>query len=124
MAAAKPDWLGIAAAICAVSGIVLLLMALPGLINAPLLLFALAPWVLLIWLVSRVRRAQQVTRRCLICGYIGPMETFLQTARGGCFTLLLLMAAVVPGVLYIIWRWHTPVCPRCSSVNKAVIDDN
>lgn len=120
----KTDWLGIASLICAVAGTVMLLMALPSLLNVPMLLLGLAPWVLLVLLISRVRRAQSVVRRCLICGYVGPMETVLYSARGGCFTFILLMAFVVPGVLYMIWRWNTPTCPRCGAVNKAVISDD
>jgi hypothetical protein len=123
MGTAKNDWLGLAALACAILGTILLLMALPGLGDMLLPLAGIIPLALLAALMWRTRKAQQLQRRCLICGYRGPMETVLYSARGGCLTFILLMAAIVPGVIYIIWRWGAPVCPRCRSIRQAVPDE-
>lgn len=77
----------------------------------------------LVWWMVKVqqsagRRATQ--RHCLECGYDGPMGTVLGSLRGGLLAFLLLMAALVPGVLYIVWRWNAPKCPKCGSIRKAV----
>jgi hypothetical protein len=50
------------------------------------------------------------------------MGTVLGSTRGGLLALLLFMAAMVPGVLYIIWRWNTPKCPLCGGVKTIPYD--
>jgi hypothetical protein len=122
MGTAKNDWLGIAALACAILGTILLLMALPSFVDLLWPLAGIIPPALLVTIMLRTRRAQRVQRRCLICGFRGPMETVLYSAQGGCLTLILLMAFVVPGVIYMIWRWGAPVCPRCRSIRQAVPD--
>lgn len=77
---------------------------------------------LLIWGYINNKKAAKSERRCLICGYVGPMETVLWSNKGGCLTVILFFAAVVPVVIYIIWRWNTPVCPRCNAIGKATYD--
>lgn len=64
----------------------------------------------------------QSGRECLTCNYRGAMGTVLGSTRGGLLAFLLFLAALVPGVLYIIWRWNTPKCPRCGSVKTIPSD--
>lgn len=101
-----------------VAGVLMIIAALPDLL--PIWAGLLFVWVLL----ALSKRIFRPTRqgRCLVCGYQGPLSTVLQTMRGGLLALLLLLAMLVPGVLYIIWRWNAPICPRCRSVNRAIID--
>ena len=73
-------------------------------------------------MLSRRLFRPRITRRCLVCDYHGPMSTVLQTTRGGLFALLLLLAMLVPGALYIVWRWNAPICPRCGSIKRAAPD--
>lgn len=102
----------------AVIGALMIFAALPDL---------MPPWACLffVWLLVKFSGRLFGPRgrwRCLACGYRGPMSTVLKTTRGGLLSLLLLLAMLVPGVLYIVWRWNAPVCPRCGAVKPAVID--
>lgn len=106
-------------------------MTASGLIGA-LMIIAAFPALLPVWAgvlavagvaaLSRRLFRPRITRRCLVCDYRGPMTTVLQTTRGGLFAVLLFLAMLVPGVLYVIWRWNSPICPRCGSIKRAVID--
>lgn len=101
-------------------------------IGGALMIFAALPGLMPVWaglfffwlLVKFSRRlfGPSGRWRCLACDYRGPMSTVLQTTRGGLLSLLLLLAMLVPGVLYIVWRWNAPVCPRCGAIKQAVID--
>lgn len=101
-----------------VAGVLMIIAALPELLPiwAGLLFVGL-----LLALSKRFFRPNR-HGRCLVCGYHGQLSTVLKTTRGGLLSLLLLLAMLVPGVLYIIWRWNAPICPRCGAVNHAVID--
>jgi len=100
------------------AGVLMIIAALPDLL--PLWAGLLFVWLLLA-LSKRLFRPNR-QGRCLVCGYHGPISTVLQTTRGGLLALLLLLAMLVPGVLYIIWRWNAPICPRCGAVKQAIID--
>ena len=106
-------------------------MVASGLTGA-LMIIAALPELLPIWAgllavaavaaLSRRLFRPHITRRCLVCDYRGPMITVLQTTRGGLFAVLLFLAVLVPGVLYVIWRWNAPICPRCGSIKRATLD--
>lgn len=104
--------------ISAVVGAALLLDLVISSSMAPLIL-SNGAIALLIWVYVNNKKTAKAERRCLICGYVGPMGTVLWSNKGGCLTVILFFAAVVPAVMYVIWRWNTPVCPRCKAIGKA-----
>ena len=58
-------------------------------------------------------------RQCLVCSYKGYMKTWLGNySLPQLVTLILLLAYVVPGVLFILWGWGKYKCPKCGSVGK------
>lgn len=58
-------------------------------------------------------------RRCLSCGYVGEMKSWLSNYNFPQFTgCLLLIFFVVPGLIFIAWAWGKYKCPRCGTVGK------
>ena len=58
-------------------------------------------------------------RRCLACGYEGKMKTWLGNYGGPQFiALLLLLAYIIPGLIFIIWGWGKYKCPNCGALAK------
>lgn len=59
-------------------------------------------------------------RKCLACGYLGPMGTWCGTSilpnilvlAGLCFWL-------VPGLIFLAYAWGKPQCPSCKALNKS-----
>jgi NMD protein affecting ribosome stability and mRNA decay len=58
-------------------------------------------------------------RRCLSCGHIGPMKTWLRNYNGGQFmAIVLLLFWIIPGVVFIAWAWGKYKCPHCGKVGE------
>jgi len=58
-------------------------------------------------------------RKCLACGYEGPMKTWLSNHAAGWLTAIILLCFwVVPGLIFIIWGWGKFKCPECGALGK------
>lgn len=58
-------------------------------------------------------------RKCLVCGYQGKMKTWLRNYNGPQFiAILLLLAYVIPGLIFITWGWGKYKCPKCGAIGK------
>lgn len=114
------DWLLMAARACAAGGVLLLFLALPSISAESLIAVVILSGI--VWAIRCGYRSQNQTRRCLDCGFVGTMETVLWSIRGGLACLFWLMCAVLPGIIYVFWRWNTPICPKCRAIGRAVID--
>lgn len=59
-------------------------------------------------------------RQCFVCSYEGPMKTWLSNHTFPLLaSIVLLSAAVVPGLLFIAWGWGKHKCPRCGALAKS-----
>lgn len=59
-------------------------------------------------------------KKCLSCGYVGPMKTWLSNYNAPQFiTLILLLFYVIPGLIFIAWGWGKHKCPQCGALGKA-----
>lgn len=62
-------------------------------------------------------------RRCLICGYVGEMKTWLRHHNLPQFiALVLLISYVVPGLIFIGWAYGKYKCPKCGALAKNTSD--
>jgi len=60
------------------------------------------------------------TRKCLVCGHTGPMDTWCQTSWlpniiiliGFCFYFF-------PGLIFMMYAWGRYQCPKCRSIGKS-----
>ena len=60
-------------------------------------------------------------RKCLVCGYSGPMKTWMGNYGLPQFTaLFLLICFIIPGLLFIGWAWGKHMCPRCNALAKNI----
>ena len=58
-------------------------------------------------------------RRCLICGYKGPMKTWLSNySLPQLIALIGLLCYFIPGVIFILWGWGKYKCPDCGALGK------
>jgi hypothetical protein len=73
-----------------------------------------------------VRKRQKIlmnlpSRRCLFCGFIGPMKTWLSNyGLPQLITILLLFFYIIPGLIFIAWNWGKYKCPQCGALAKNV----
>jgi|WetSurMetagenome_2_1015567.scaffolds.fasta_scaffold23799_3 hypothetical protein len=59
------------------------------------------------------------SRRCLSCGFTGPMKTWLSNYGGPLFiAILLLCVYIIPGLIFIAWGWGKYKCPNCGALGK------
>lgn len=64
-------------------------------------------------------------RKCLVCGFEGPMETWLRNySLPQLITLILLLFYLIPGIIFIAWGWGKCKCPRCGALGKNMVLDN
>ena len=60
-------------------------------------------------------------RRCLVCGFDGMMKTWLSNYNLPQFiSIILLLAYIVPGIIFIGWGWKKFKCPTCGALAKNV----
>jgi len=60
-------------------------------------------------------------KKCLNCGYQGPMKTWLGNYNFPQFiAIILLWFWIVPGLVFIAYFWGKSKCPRCATVGKTV----
>lgn len=60
-------------------------------------------------------------RRCLSCGYTGPMKTWLRNYNPPQFVaFILLLFWIIPGLIFIAWEWGKHKCPQCGALGKNV----
>ncbi len=88
---------------------------------------ALTIIILLIFAVHSLVKKQKMNemsrpaRRCLTCGFTGPMKTWLGNYGGAQFiAVLLLFFFFVPGLIFIIWGWGKYKCPNCGALAKNI----
>lgn len=85
-------------------------------------------FVLLIFLAfknkSALDKLENPQRRCLSCGFEGPMKSWIQNnSAPQLVSLILLFFWIIPGVIFIIWAWGKYKCPRCNTVGKNMMLD-
>ena len=57
---------------------------------------------------------------CTSCGYIGSP---IKVSRGnGLVQLILLLCAIIPGILYMIWRNKHSACAKCRNATIIPVD--
>lgn len=74
------------------------------------------------FLVSRLRKIKTnlPSRRCLACGFTGPMKTWLANYGLPQFiALVLLFFYIIPGLIFIAWGWEKYKCPKCGALGKS-----
>ncbi|GAK59594.1 hypothetical protein U27_06579 [Candidatus Vecturithrix granuli] len=60
-------------------------------------------------------------RRCLKCGYVGFMKTWLRHYNlPQLLAVVLLFFYLIPGIIFIAWGWGKYKCPQCGAVGKNV----
>lgn len=60
-------------------------------------------------------------RRCLRCGHIGQMKTWLRNYNAPqVITLVLLFFWIIPGLIFIAWGWGKHKCPQCGALDNSV----
>ncbi len=60
-------------------------------------------------------------RRCLQCDYRGEMKTWLKHYNlPQLIALIMLVAYVVPGLIFIAWAYGKYKCPNCGALAKNV----
>ncbi len=60
-------------------------------------------------------------RKCLQCGYVGPMKTWLRNYSFPQFIILIgMLFYIVPGVIFWWWGWGKYKCPQCGAVGKNI----
>lgn len=60
-------------------------------------------------------------RKCLQCGYIGQMKTWLRNYNFPQFIAVLgLLFYLIPGLIFIAWGWGKYKCPSCGALAKNV----
>lgn len=65
--------------------------------------------------------ASKNDRKCLQCGYIGPMKTWLRNYNLPQFIALMgLLFYLIPGLIFIAWGWGKHKCPSCGALAKSV----
>ncbi|MDD2367045.1 MAG: hypothetical protein PHN84_12855 [Desulfuromonadaceae bacterium] len=65
-----------------------------------------------------------VARKCLSCGFEGPMKTWLRNySAPQLIMIVLLLFWLVPGLIFIAWAWGKYKCPRCGTVGKNMMAD-
>lgn len=71
---------------------------------------------------GRTSNVLSSNRKCLACGFEGPMKTWLANHSAPQFiTLVLLLFWVLPGLIFIAWAWGKHKCPRCGAVGKNML---
>lgn len=60
-------------------------------------------------------------RKCLQCGYSGGMKTWLRWySLPQLIAIVLLLAYMLPGIIFIAWAWGKYKCPKCGALAKNV----
>jgi predicted RNA-binding Zn-ribbon protein involved in translation (DUF1610 family) len=60
-------------------------------------------------------------RKCLQCGYIGQMKTWLRNYNfPQLIAILGLLLYFIPGLIFIAWGWGKYKCPSCGALAKNV----
>ena len=63
----------------------------------------------------------QYDRKCLQCGYVGSMKTWLRNYNLPQFLAILgILFWVIPGLIFIAWGWGKYKCPSCGALGKNV----
>lgn len=71
-----------------------------------------------------VKKLEYGDRKCLKCGYVGQMKTWLRNYNAPQFiTVVLLLFYIIPGVIFIAWGWGKYKCPQCGSVGNNTSSD-
>ena len=65
--------------------------------------------------------SQHGGRRCLKCGYVGYMKTWLRHYNlPQLLAVILFLFYFIPGIIFIMWGWGKYKCPQCGAVGKNV----
>ena len=65
--------------------------------------------------------AEPPGRKCLACGFVGEMETWIKYY--GFPQLVLLLAFlffIIPGLIFLAWGWGKFKCPQCGALAKNI----
>jgi hypothetical protein len=58
-------------------------------------------------------------RKCLQCGYVGPMKTWLRNYNFPQFVIFLgLLFYILPGIIFWAWGWGKYKCLSCGTLAK------
>jgi|GEM_PF-1959218 len=60
-------------------------------------------------------------RKCVNCGFVGGMKYVLETTKASLILLILLLFFFFPGLIYWILMRGKKICPKCQSLNTAII---
>jgi hypothetical protein len=60
-------------------------------------------------------------RRCINCGFTGGMINYLNTNKGQAILIILLLFLLLPGIIFWIVVRGKKICPKCQSLNIALI---
>ena len=65
-------------------------------------------------------QAKPGDRKCLKCGFVGKMDTWLRNNIGPQFIFIFLLCIyVIPGLIFLAWGWGKYKCPRCGAVDNS-----
>lgn len=68
------------------------------------------------------KQIKQGDRKCLKCGYVGFMKTWLGNYNFPQFiALIMFLFYVIPGLIFIAWGWGKYKCPACGTVDSNII---
>lgn len=60
-------------------------------------------------------------RKCLQCGYIGQMKTWLKNYNLPQFIAIIgILFYLLPGIVFIGWGWGKYKCPSCGALAKNI----
>jgi len=67
----------------------------------------------------------EARRKCLSCGSIAIMKTWLRNYNVPQIILILgLLLYVIPGLIFLAWAWGKYRCPKCGAIGKSVEFEN
>lgn len=68
-----------------------------------------------------LKKPEKGDRKCMSCGYVGPMKTWMMNHNVPQLIILCLLPFYIfPALVFIAWNWGKCKCPQCGAVGKNV----